>query len=93
MDEFFAEHLPELKPDLLKIDVETHEASVLRGLGKLLGNKPTIIIEILNDEVGRDCESIVAGLGYRFLRLTDKPAEVDHLLGGYAQNYLLTPKI
>jgi len=90
IDDFFAQW-PNLKPDLLKIDVETHEASVLRGLGGLLANRPTMIIEILNDEVGSECERLLQGLRYKFFRLSDKAVEVDKLLGGYAQNYLLLP--
>ena len=40
------------KIDLLKIDVETHEPEVLEGYTKYIHlHKPTMLIEILNDEL------------------------------------------
>ena len=50
--------LPRL--DLLKIDVETFEPLVLEGMGALLAQQhPTILIEVLNDEVGARLENLL----------------------------------
>lgn len=43
------------KIDLIKIDVETHEPEVLEGYkNHLLIHKPTILIEILTEEIGKN---------------------------------------
>ena len=79
------------KIDLMKIDVETHEAEVLEGMGKLLAyGKPTLLIEILNDEVGSKIESIINGLGYLFLDIDENTGvyKVDHITKSRYYNYL-----
>lgn len=59
--------------DLIKIDVETHEAEVLEGFGVYLRTfRPAMLIEILNDEVGARVEKLVAGLGYLFFNIDEK---------------------
>lgn len=53
--------------DLLKIDVESHEPEVLEGMGVYLGRmKPTILLEVWNDEVGTKIENLLSGYGYRY---------------------------
>ena len=38
----------------MKIDVETHEPAVLKGMGEYLRSfRPTMLIELLNDEVAQ----------------------------------------
>lgn len=71
-------------PDLLKLDVEGHEAAVLRGMGRYLAEMPTLIIEILSDEVAAQVEALVRPLGYRLLliRELEGVTEVRHLQGG-----------
>ena len=53
--------------DLLKIDVETHEPEVLKGLGGYLQKFiPAMLIEVLDDETGQKINKIVEGLGYLY---------------------------
>jgi FkbM family methyltransferase len=49
LDTFLAEH-PELAPDVVKIDVEGHEAAVLRGMSETLKTvRPVVIVEMHGD--------------------------------------------
>lgn len=58
--------------DLIKVDVETHEAEVFEGAGEsLAAYKPVIFVEILNDVVGAAVESYVKDLGYRYFAIDD----------------------
>ncbi len=60
------------KVDLLKIDVETHEAEVLRGFLEILRrDKPSMLIEILNDEVAAQVGAVLNGLGYEYFNIDD----------------------
>ncbi len=81
------------KVDLIKIDVETHEAEVLKGLGKYLEKfKPTMLVEILNDTVGQNVEAIVSGKGYVYFNLDEKLGtirRVEHITKSDYYNYLL----
>lgn len=64
------ENLP--KVDLMKIDVESFEPEVLDGLGDYLKKfKPTIIIEILGDDIGIRVHEIVKDLGYIYFKIED----------------------
>ena len=59
--------------DLMKIDVETHEPQVLAGMGVYLKQfKPTLLIEILNDDIAKKIEILVEGCGYRFYNIDEK---------------------
>jgi hypothetical protein len=50
------QHLPRL--DLLKIDVESHEPAVIEGIDeKLYQLRPSMIVEIWNDEMGQKVEA------------------------------------
>ncbi|MFN2440714.1 MAG: hypothetical protein ABR503_16035 [Chitinophagaceae bacterium] len=42
--------------DLIKIDVESHEPKVSKGFSQIGQFMPTILIEILSDEVGRQVQ-------------------------------------
>lgn len=81
------------KIDLIKIDVETHEAEVLEGMGVYLEKfKPTMLIEILNDEVGQNVENLVKGKGYLYFNLDenmDSIRKVDKITKSDFYNYLL----
>lgn len=58
--------------DLMKIDVETHEPEVLAGFIDILRrDRPTLLIEILNDQVAARVEDQVRGLGYLFYNIDD----------------------
>ena len=79
--------------DLMKIDVETHEAEVLAGLGKYLKlYKPAILIEILNDEVGKDVEKVLAPHGYLYFNIDDEKGllrQTDKITKSDNWNYIL----
>ena len=81
------------KIDLMKIDVETHEAEVLEGMGEYLEKfKPTMLIEILNNEVGQNVENLVRGKGYLYFNLdekTDSIRRVEKITKSDFYNYLL----
>lgn len=60
------------KVDLLKIDVETHEPAVLQGfLDILRRDRPTMLIELLTDEVAARVASQIEGLGYEYFNIDD----------------------
>ena len=78
--------------DLMKIDVETHEPEVLAGFTELLRrDKPTLLIEILNDVVAVRLEEQVRGMGYLFYNIDDvtwPPEKVHTLTKSRHFNYL-----
>ncbi len=91
LDEFFKkEGLQSL--DLIKIDVETHEHEVLQGMSDLIKTyKPTFLIEVLNDEVAKNIESLVDGLDYLYFDIDeiDKIERVDSIKQSSYYNYLI----
>jgi FkbM family methyltransferase len=59
--------------DLMKIDVETFEPQVLEGMEHYLAlYKPSMLIEILNAEIGHRIEAIVRDLGYSFFLIDER---------------------
>lgn len=82
--------------DLIKIDVETHEPEVLEGLEEYLSlYKPTILIEILNDDIGRKVEQILSGCeGYLYFNINEieMPKRVDKITKSDYYNYLICRK-
>jgi FkbM family methyltransferase len=78
--------------DLLKIDVEKHEPAVLAGMqGHLAKDRPTLLIEILNREIGAAISKSVDGNGYRCFAIDEQrgPIETPALGRSGVQNYLL----
>ncbi len=79
--------------DLLKIDVETHEPAVLRGFQELLRrDRPTMMIELLTNEVAESVSEIIAGLDYEYYNIDDvswPPPRVDALSRSAHYNYLI----
>ncbi|MCH2214323.1 MAG: FkbM family methyltransferase [Flavobacteriales bacterium] len=59
-------------PDLIKIDVETHEAEVIEGMGSLLDTMPTMLVEVLNDQVAESIEGLLSHLDYQVYDVPDK---------------------
>lgn len=84
-----------LNIDLIKIDVETHEAEVLEGMEDYLQKfKPTLLIEILNEEVGNKVQSIIEGIDYLYFNIDEinTPKKVDKLKKSDFYNYLICKK-
>jgi FkbM family methyltransferase len=78
--------------DLLKVDVETFEPAVLSGMGGLLGrSRPAMILEVLEDGVGRELVRL-SPPGYAYFHIdesrglvrTDRVGRVSHR----SRNYL-----
>lgn len=64
MDDLLAEYGFE-QVDLVKIDVELHEPAVLRGMRQSLERwRPTLLVEILNDQVANGVKQAIEGLDY-----------------------------
>lgn len=83
--------------DLVKIDTETHEPEVLEGFRRTLErDRPTLLIEILNDEVAAKVEGIIGGLGYLYFNIDEvnPPMPKEHLSRSDHFNFLVcTPKV
>ncbi|NUM50703.1 MAG: FkbM family methyltransferase [Flavobacteriales bacterium] len=80
------------KIDLMKIDVETHEPEVLEGMGRYLKDfKPTLLIEILNNEIAVKIENLIKGLGYIYFNINEQGAikKVDCLTKSDYHNFLI----
>jgi FkbM family methyltransferase len=58
--------------DLLKIDVERNEPQTLRGMKDVLSrSRPSMIIEILDDQIGEAVERELAGLDYLYFAINE----------------------
>jgi FkbM family methyltransferase len=93
LDKFI--HDSGLYPDVIKIDVELHEAEVLEGMGQYLINcKAVIIIEVLTDDVVLKLNKILKKSQFDYYALErDKVELVDQLTPRKnVYNYLLLPK-
>lgn len=71
LDTFIEENKIE-KIDLIKIDVETHEPEVLEGYIKhIQKHRPTMLIEVLNDEIGGKIETLIQNLEYIYFNIDE----------------------
>lgn len=82
--------------DLMKVDVETHEAEVLSGMGAYLTKfRPAIFAEVLTDEAAQKLEGVIKGLNYLYYDLSGAPRKVNSITAnpvhGNVHNYLLYP--
>ncbi len=78
--------------DLMKIDVETHEAEVLEGMGEyLLLFQPMLLIEILNDDIGRKVQDLLKGIDYLFFNIDEIsiPKRVNNIVKSDYYNYFI----
>lgn len=65
LDALVAEHGGGRRVGLVKIDVEGHELSVLKGAEEVLRrDRPVILFEVLDARQGRACGEFLEGLGY-----------------------------
>ena len=84
--------------DLIKIDVESHEPFVLRGMGELLERcGPSMIIEIWDNVVGREVEEVLRHCDYLYYAILDSSVERrDHINNDFPErgyiNYLVVTK-
>ena len=63
---------------LVKIDVEKHEPAVIRGMGQIIeADRPTLLIEILNRQIGDEISALVEGRHYRFFRIDEETGLVE----------------
>lgn len=85
-----------LRPDLMKIDVETHEPEVLIGMGAELGRSlPSILVEVLNSEIGAKLELVLEPAGYQNYYHIDEEKglqRVNTLGNSRFRNFLITPE-
>jgi len=78
LDHFCATH--DVVPDLIKIDVESHEPAVLRGMGDLLKrHQPTLICEVWDNTVGAAVEAVLENCGYRYFAIGGSNRETTHV--------------
>jgi FkbM family methyltransferase len=83
------------KIDLIKIDVETHEPEVLEGYkNHLLAHKPSILIEILSDEIGKRIQEIIAPLNFLYFNIGESNGirQVNNITKSDHFNFLLCDK-
>lgn len=83
------------KIDLIKIDVETHEPEVLEGMEEFLNKfQPTLLIEILNDDIGKKVQSIIKNIDYLYFNIDEvnTPKKVDKIIKSDYYNYLICKK-
>ncbi|MCH2223359.1 MAG: FkbM family methyltransferase [Crocinitomicaceae bacterium] len=72
----------QLPVDLIKLDVELHELEAMVGMRSIIQkNKPSILVEILNDTIGNQIEKELEGLGYVFYNIDEvNPPKITHKL-------------
>ncbi len=83
--------------DLVKIDVETFEVEVLEGFQENLNKyKPTLLIEVLNEEVAKGISKLIANINYNFYNISESKGitKVDTIHKSSSYNYLIcTPEV
>jgi len=92
LDQFVRENAVE-HVDLMKIDTETTEPQVLRGMMKTIRrDAPAIICEVLGRGSEQALEDLLGPLGYRFYHLTDDGPILRDRISGHPLwlNYLFT---
>ena len=60
------------KIDLIKIDVEMHEPEAIEGMIEIIQrDKPSILMEVLNDEIANKLVLLFQGLGYQYYSIDE----------------------
>lgn len=91
LDDYIQQHQLK-KIDLIKIDVEYHEPEVLEGFSEYLEKfRPTMIIEVLTDEIGNKIQACVEDKGYLFFDIDEinGPKQRQNISKSTHFNYLL----
>jgi FkbM family methyltransferase len=81
--------------DLLKIDVETHEPEVIKGFLKNLSlHKPTLLIEVLNEEIAKFLNDTFVDMEYLYFNIDEKGLVVQtpKVEKSFHFNYLICKK-
>lgn len=81
--------------DLIKLDVETHEAEVIEGMGEFVAKfKPDFLIELLNDEVAENVENLIKTIEYDFYNIDENRGltKCEHLTKSKSFNFLICKK-
>jgi FkbM family methyltransferase len=69
-----------IAPDLVKIDVERHEPEVLEGfMGHINKHHPTMLIEVLDENIGEKIRELLKGSGYIYFSINDKTQEMKRM--------------
>jgi FkbM family methyltransferase len=80
-------------PDLIKIDVEGHEVSVVRSLQEYIAQRrPTILLEIIGSENAVAINKMFQGLDYVFISIDEiacRATVVDAMWDNDHQNFLI----
>lgn len=81
--------------DLLKLDVESHEPESLRGATRTLEQlRPSLIVEIWNDEIGAAVDAILKPLGYGGYAIDEQARRIRRMprtTTSGTSNYLFVP--
>jgi FkbM family methyltransferase len=80
------------KIDLMKIDVEKHEVEALEGFQEhLIHYQPTMLIEILDDEVANGVHRLLNGIDYLFFNIDEENGirQVQRLSKSKFYNFLI----
>jgi len=78
--------------DLIKMDVEMHEVEALSGMGIYLKKfAPTLLIEILNEEVANGISKLIHGINYLYFNIDENAGitQVDQLTKSDYFNFLI----
>ena len=67
-----AEELNLEPPNLIKLDVETHEPQVLEGFGELLNTSMVFLIEVLNDDLGLKLQKFFPSDKFDYWNINDQ---------------------
>jgi hypothetical protein len=81
--------------DLIKLDVEMHEAEVIEGMGEFIEKfKPDFLIELLNDEVAENVENLLKTIEYNFYNINENSGltKCKHLTKSESFNFLICKK-
>ena len=80
------------KPNLVKMDVETHESEVLEGFGFDLSEVSAFLVEVLNDLAAEKLNAIFKDLGFDFYHVDDLHDNVvkrDKIYASMNYNYFI----
>lgn len=81
--------------DLIKLDVEGHELTVLNGMLPWLQKyKPTILIEVIGDENAVELNKMFTSLGYSYISIDEENVsrQVEKVWDNQHHNFLITDK-